>query len=445
MEDFFQPHIVAIAIISIVFIILTNLTRSNIASTKASIIKKKHELEAIEIDEVIIKLKAEIKSIEVSIEKGEAVFNTLKAPLDESQMKYDLIELGLVPPTFSFDDSESIKEKIEECQLEQYKIVTASKATDSLTNWTWFESRDKGQKMVDAYCHLLLKAFNAEFDFIRKQMRYASFEAAKTKFEKLLEQLAKLGETASVSISWDYANLKFKELQIWHNELIRKEKIKQEKKKHKELLRNQSKEFGHDNDELEDDLYYRESDLAKAKMLAKKLHGNQLAMVDLEVRQLQKEIALLEQKFTRATSQAEITKVGYIYVISNIGSFGAGVVKIGMTRRLEPMDRVNELGDASVPFKFDVHTLAFVNNAPHIEKTLHRKFNAMRVNKDNNRKEFFKVSPSDVRAAMNELKIEADWFFDIEAKEYRESLLIREASHQSSMEEAISYQLPETI
>jgi len=445
MEDFFQPHIVALAILSLILFILTILTRTDISSTKASITKKKHELDALDIDEVIMKLKAEIKSIEVNIEKGEAVFQTLKAPLAESQMKYHLIELGLVPPTFSFDDSESIKEKIEECQVEQYKVVTAGKATDALSDWTWFGNRGKGQEMVDAYCHLLLKAFNAEFDFIRKQMRYASFEAAKTKFERLLEQLAKLGETASVSISWDYANLKFKELQIWHNELIRKEKLKQEKKKHQELLRSQSKQFGPDNDDLEDDLYYRKSDLAKANVLAKKLHGSQLAMVDLQVRQLQKEIATLEQKFTRATSQAEITKVGYIYVISNIGSFGAGVVKIGMTRRLEPMDRVNELGDASVPFKFDVHTLAFVNNAPQIEKTLHKKFNAMRVNTDNNRKEFFKVSPSDVREAMEELKIDADWFFEIEAKEYRESLLIREASHKSSMEEAISYQLPETI
>ncbi|XQF93462.1 GIY-YIG nuclease family protein [Pseudoalteromonas espejiana] len=92
------------------------------------------------------------------------------------------------------------------------------------------------------------------------------------------------------------------------------------------------------------------------------------------IQKMKSEIAKLENKFQRATSQAQITKVGYIYVISNLGSFGEGVVKIGMTRRLEPMDRINELGDASVPFKFDVHTMAFVQNAPEIEKKLHRKF-----------------------------------------------------------------------
>ena len=110
------------------------------------------------------------------------------------------------------------------------------------------------------------------------------------------------------------------------------------------------------------------------------------------------------------------------------------------------MDRVNELGDASVPFKFDVHTLTFVDDAPRIEKTLHRKFNDKRVNVENHRKEFFKVTPQEVSYAMEELGIECDWFFDVEAKEYRESVLIRKALKKvSSKAQTISSQLPESI
>lgn len=117
-----------------------------------------------------------------------------------------------------------------------------------------------------------------------------------------------------------------------------------------------------------------------------------------------------------------------------------------MTRRLEPMDRVKELGDASVPFKFDVHTLAFVDNAPHIEKTLHRKFNDRRVNIENHRKEFFKITPQEVAISMDELKINSDWYFNIEAKEYRESLLIRETKDNVSIQpETASSQLPISI
>lgn len=230
------------------------------------------------------------------------------------------------------------------------------------------------------------------------------------------------------------------------SELVRKEELKAERKKQQALLRAQVKKGGDDTEELEDDIYYRKSDLKKAQKLARELHGASALDMEDKIAKMQKEIDVLESKFERATSQAQLTKMGYIYVISNIGSFGNGVVKIGMTRRLEPMDRVKELGDASVPFKFDVHTLTFVDNAPSIEKTLHRKFDKYRVNQENFRKEFFNVNPQEVGAAMVELGIEADWYFDIEAKEYRESLLIRAARNkQVTKAPKTSTQLPDSI
>ena len=126
-------------------------------------------------------------------------------------------------------------------------------------------------------------------------------------------------------------------------------------------------------------------------------------------------------------SQAQITRAGFIYVISNVGSFGIGVVKIGMTRRLEPILRVKELGDASVPFVFDVHTMAFVDDAPTIEKLLHQRFSDSRVNKHNLRKEFFRVSPDEVKTAMEDMGINSEWYFQAEAREFNESNQIRSA------------------
>ena len=185
--------------------------------------------------------------------------------------------------------------------------------------------------------------------------------------------------------------------------------------------------------------------MRRAKKAAEKLIGQDQAKLQVDIDNIEVEIAQLKQKQERATSQAQITRAGFIYVISNHGSFGEGVVKIGMTRRLEPMDRVTELGDASVPFKFDVHTLAFVDDAPRIERALHELFSTKRVNTENHRKEFFYAKPSEVKAEMDKLGIESDWYFDVDAKEYLESQLIRAAMAHQAVDIAASASLPDSI
>ncbi|MDX2229685.1 MAG: GIY-YIG nuclease family protein, partial [Leptolyngbyaceae cyanobacterium bins.349] len=147
------------------------------------------------------------------------------------------------------------------------------------------------------------------------------------------------------------------------------------------------------------------------------------------IAQLEQQVAEAEAIRQRAISQAQLTKSGHIYVISNIGSFGQDVYKIGMTRRLEPMDRVKELGDASVPFPFDVHAMIYCRNAPELEARLHRYFDHARLNKVNERKEFFHVSLEEIVAAVetidSELKIcksEIKFTKLAEAIEYRKTL-----------------------
>jgi hypothetical protein len=124
----------------------------------------------------------------------------------------------------------------------------------------------------------------------------------------------------------------------------------------------------------------------------------------------------------RAKSRAQMTKSGYVYVLSNIGSFGDDVYKIGMTRRLEPMDRVKELGDASVPFPFDVHMMISSDDAPTLENTLHREFHRQRVNRANFRKEYFRVDLDAIRQAVEANHGEVEYVAEPEALEYRESL-----------------------
>ena len=144
-----------------------------------------------------------------------------------------------------------------------------------------------------------------------------------------------------------------------------------------------------------------------------------------------KQIEELEQKLQnaledkeRAISQAQLTKTGHVYVISNIGSFGENVYKIGLTRRLEPEIRVRELGDASVPFHFDIHAMMFSDDAPSLEHKLHEIFEEKRVNLVNRRKEFFKITLEDIEKEAKKINSEVEFYYTTESKEYKQTLAL---------------------
>ncbi len=124
---------------------------------------------------------------------------------------------------------------------------------------------------------------------------------------------------------------------------------------------------------------------------------------------------------------AQQTKRGHVYVISNIGSFGDDIYKIGLTRRLEPLERIRELGDSSVPFEFDVHAMIFSEDAPALETQLHQHFLMMQMNKVNHRKEFFRVGLKQIREEVEKLGLSAKWTMASLAKEYHETLAIEKA------------------
>ncbi len=145
-----------------------------------------------------------------------------------------------------------------------------------------------------------------------------------------------------------------------------------------------------------------------------------------EVARLQARLTEAEEKCQRAMSRAQMTKSGHVYVISNIGSLGEGVFKVGMTRRLEPDDRIRELGDASVPFAFDVHMMIFAKDAPKLENALHRALHKLRVNKLNPRKEFFRTDLDAIVKIVNDNHGEVEYVADAEALEYRQSLIASE-------------------
>jgi len=148
----------------------------------------------------------------------------------------------------------------------------------------------------------------------------------------------------------------------------------------------------------------------------------------IKIAELEAALAEAHAASERARAMAEMTRSGYVYIISNIGSFGEDVVKIGLTRRLDPDDRVRELGDASVPFGFDTHAMIYSDEAPKLEHALHAEFAHRRINAANMRKELFRVSLEEVEEAVARLAPEAGFFRDREAQEWHETLARRNSA-----------------
>jgi hypothetical protein len=408
--------------------------------------RKEERLNQAPAEELVAADLSKNKALTEKLAAAKPVAARLKETLNANLLAVAKIKAGLLPPVFCHTDSEELKKKIRDVRLRQYEIIKSDNATAAFTSWTWFGSASKGEEMLAAYKSLLLQAFNAEFDAIRKQMRYGTKDTAENKLRKLDEVLSNLGETAGCYVTNQYFAAKSEELRIWWKELERKELEKKEIQRQKAILREQAKAKLPDTETMEETISYKYSDLKKAREIARSLAGIDAQQAQAKIDRLEAEIQALEEKFTRATSQAQITRAGYVYVISNVGSFGDGIVKIGMTRRLEPMDRVRELGDASVPYRFDVHALVFVDDAPSLERTLHEQFTERRVNKDNLRKEFFQTTPEEVCGALSNLGINGDWFFNAEAREYYESELMRAArSKATSKESRTSESFPEAI
>lgn len=167
--------------------------------------------------------------------------------------------------------------------------------------------------------------------------------------------------------------------------------------------------------------------MEKAQLAIEKASAEQKAKYEGQLAALKLKLEEAEAKNQRALSMAQQTKSGHVYIISNIGSFGENVFKIGMTRRLEPLDRVRELGDASVPFPFDVHAMIYSEDAPGLETALHKYFVQNQVNKVNPRKEFFRIPIADIRAEVEKRGLDVTWTMAAEALEYRESLAIEKS------------------
>ena len=361
-------------------------------------------------------LQKQIEDTRSSYSEKRATLKKLEQQVAIYDEKLSFAELGVYEPHFEFNDADEYKQEIKRIRDRQKAMVSAKTSSLCPTDWQVDGSRAKGQTMINRQTRLTMRAFNNECEAAIANTRWNNVNAMEKRILNAAKQIDKANESMILRISEDYVSLKLDELHATHEY---RERLKVEKAERAELARAEREEkkllAEAKAAEREEERYQKLLDKARSE-----------AGVD-ESRIAELEAALAEAHATseRARAMAEMTKSGYVYIISNIGSFGEDVVKIGLTRRLEPDDRVKELGDASVPFGFDTHAMIYSDEAPALESALHKEFADRRVNASNIRKEFFRVGLEEVEDAVKRLAPSASFFSDREAQEWHETLFRR--------------------
>ena len=369
-------------------------------------------------------LEADIAANKVTISDLQVESDNLEDAIEELKNTEFIEEFEIYSSEYNLGDSATHKERLKECRAEQKQMVKNKEAVVCDTEWTVNDSKRQGRVHFNAYIKLLLKAFNGECEALISKVKFNNFYKIKEKIEKARVSFNKIAEKNVTYITDEYLELKIKELHLVYEYHCKLQEEKEEQRAIREQMREEEKARKEQEKEQADAEKAEKSAqeaLEKARKELEEAHGEKVDKLQEKLAKLEEQLEEARKRRERATSMAELTRAGHVYVISNIGSFGEGVYKIGMTRRLEPMDRVKELGDASVPFAFDVHAMIYSEDAPTLEKTLHKKFDGNRLNKINYRKEFF-------RARLDEIEEEArkhntDFVLTkiAEAKEYRET------------------------
>ncbi len=350
--------------------------------------------------------KAETESLKSQYAIGRARYEDLEREVASLEENLSNIEVGLYQPHFTFEDSESYKAAIEAVRQRQKALIKASQAVTCGLSWEVGGSKREGERMVKQTEKIILRAFNAESDAAVANVSWNNYSVMETRINKTFETLNKLGTVLQVALTDAYRTSRLEELKLVFEAAEKRQHEREEQRRERAELREEEKVQRELQREQEDaakeEAIYGKA-LAKAQaQLAATADGERDAMLE-RIRQLEADVAAARERKERAVAQAQLTKVGHVYIISNVGAFGEGVIKIGLTRRLDPEERVHELGDASVPFPFDIHALLYSENAPELELKLHNHFWDRRINWMNDRKEFFRIAVSEVQAELAQL------------------------------------------
>ncbi|MCQ1525281.1 DUF4041 domain-containing protein [Staphylococcus aureus] len=379
---------------------------------------KSINIENQKIKREIQELKNLKKDLISSIEEGTKELEHITSYLNDELFKYD-IEL-----TYPFDlvevDSSQINTYIKKLQMKEKELL-------NLEEVKIFNVSTENKRHQNAQAKQIIRLFNAETSQLINKVNSKNIESMQNKIFKSYEGINKIFETDNVRIPETLLDIKLEMLDLMHKyqvkiedeKIIRREErarlkeIEQAEKEMEKKLKELDKDIRHHNNEIKKlTMYLNNTDL----QVEKELYIEKIRELDQSLKNLNSERENVEDRKDNAQS-------GFVYIISNIGSFGENAYKIGVTRRLEPMDRINELSSASVPFEFDVHALIFSENAFELKNKLHEYFKKYKVNKVNGRKEFFKVNINEIKdKVLSEHNSTVQFIDEPKAIQYRETL-----------------------
>ena len=330
-------------------------------------------------------------------------------------------EFGLYKPQFEFASSLDYKEELAKVRSLQKELIKNKNAVSGNMNWQVNGSSSKGKKMVSDTQKLLLRAFNNECDDIVAKVKYTNFDASLDRIYKSAEAISKLGSIMSIAVTGRYIDAKVKELRLAFEYQQKKQEEKEALKAAREEQREQAKiqkEIEEQKKKIEKEQTHYQTAYSKLlKQISESPNNAELLDKKLE---LESHLSDIDKALADIDYRQANMKAGYVYIISNIGAFGENVYKIGMTRRLDPQERIDELGDASVPFRFDVHAMIFSDDAPALENALHHAFEDKKVNMVNQRREFFNVTLDEIKEVVKKNFDKTVEFVDVpDAEQYR--------------------------
>lgn len=361
-----------------------------------------------------------LQDLDHRIREREAVLAELESRIVETREINLLQDLGIYDFSHPLEDALQYKERLNELRT-ALKTLVKDRAVTGATNWAVNGNLAKGAQMVKEQCKLMLRAYNAEADNCVRTVRSHSLDANVSRLERAKSSIEKLGKSMAIAITDDYHQLRLEELKLTADYHVKVANEREAQRELREEAREQEKV---------------EKELQKAREKIEQERGKYQAALAIAmesgepeaIANMQRFVAEAELKLEDIENRQANVRTGYVYVISNLGAFGDRIVKIGMTRRLEPTERIRELSGAGVPFLYDTHVLFFSEDAAALETQLHREFESRRVNKVNLRREFFYATPAEVKQAVTRLigVTTLEFKEESEASEFRHSLSILE-------------------
>lgn len=372
-----------------------------------------------------------------NINKANDVLNEIKSKIDAKQkMLVDVEEhllyqdFALYKPKYEMVNSETYKEKLNKIRENQKALIKNEQAVSGNMNWTVNGSKSEGKKMVKDMQKLLLRAFNSECDEVINRVTYANIDLSEKRLRTSFDAISKLGRIMSVAITPQYLKAKIEELYLAFEYKQKKQEEKEEQKALRAQLREEAKlqkEIEEARKKIQKEQKHYQNALDSINKQLLNATDEQKYALEQKKAEIEAQLGEIDKNIKDIDYRESNAKAGYVYIISNIGAFGENIYKIGMTRRLDPQERVDELGDASVPFNFDIHAMIFSDNAPALEAALHKAFENKKLNMVNHRREFFNVTLDEIKAVITKNFDKSVEFIDVpEAEQYRTSLKIKE-------------------